>query len=163
MQLPPTGHGPPVACPASDYTARMMRWSFVLLLSASLACGSVGCVQRTVTVTSEPTGALVWLNDREVGRTPVTVPFTFYGTYDVRLERDGYEPLWTSQEAKAPWWETPPIDLFAEATDADVELAWHFELEPAQATDDESVDALLEHATQMRRAVEAGEDFDTDE
>lgn len=48
-----------------------------------------GCLERTITITSQPTGALVHLNDREVGRTPVVVPFTFYGTYTVRLEHDG--------------------------------------------------------------------------
>ncbi len=114
----------------------------------------LGCVQRTVTVTSEPAGALVWLNDREVGRTPVTVPFTFYGMYDVRLERDGYEPLWTSQKAEAPWWETPPVDLFAEATDGRVELEWHFELEPARATDDAAVDALVDEARALRSRLD---------
>ncbi len=43
-----------------------------------------GCVERTVTITSEPDNALVYLNDEEIGRTPVTVSFTFYGVYDVR-------------------------------------------------------------------------------
>ena len=43
------------------------------------------------------------------------VPFAWYGTYDVRLEKDGYEPLWTTGEADAPWWEYPGPDLVAEA------------------------------------------------
>lgn len=50
-----------------------------------------GCIERTITVTSKPAGALVYLNDEEIGRTPVTVPFTFYGVYDVRLE---HESVW---------------------------------------------------------------------
>ena len=54
----------------------------------------------TITIDSEPPGALCWLNDNEIGRTPVTVPFTWYGTYRVRLEKPGYEPL----EAEAPVW-----------------------------------------------------------
>jgi hypothetical protein len=52
-----------------------------------------GCVERTITINSEPQGALVYLNDEEVGRTPVSVPFLYYGTYDVRLE---HEPEWMS-------------------------------------------------------------------
>lgn len=58
------------------------------LIAALIALGTLGCVQRTITITSNPTGALVHLNDEEVGRTPLTVPFTFYGTYDVRVAYD---------------------------------------------------------------------------
>lgn len=111
----------------------------------------VGCVQRTITVTSEPSGALVHLNDEEVGRTPVTVPFTWYGTYDVRLERQGYAPLWTQAEAAAPWWEYPGPDLFAEAVPgAKSRIAWHFELEKQTPADEVDTDALIERADELR-------------
>ena len=97
-----------------------------------------GCVQRTITVTSEPAGALVWLNDEEVGRTPVAVPFTWYGTYDVRLEKEGFAPLWTTGEAAMPWWELPGPDLVAEMLPgAESNVAWHYEMRP---TDPEAVD-----------------------
>ena len=52
----------------------------------SLLCG---CQQRTIRVTSEPSGAVAYLNDVEVGRTPVEVDFTWFGTYEVRLEKEG--------------------------------------------------------------------------
>ena len=67
-----------------------------LVLAALTACA--GCVERLITVTSQPSGSLVYLNDEEVGRTPVTVPFTFYGVYDVRVE---HEPVWVSVEEAA--------------------------------------------------------------
>ncbi len=112
---------------------------------------SVGCIQRTISITSEPTGALVYLNDDEVGRTPVTVPFTFYGVYDVRMEAEGYHPLWTQQRAKAPWWETPGIDLFAEAVPKNkAELKWHFTMDEQPPADEVDADKLLGHARQMR-------------
>ena len=115
---------------------------------------SVGCVQRTISITSEPTGALVYLNDREVGHTPVTVPFTFYGIYDVRMEADGYKPLWTQQKAKAPWWETPGIDLFAEAVpNGKAELHWHFAMETQPSAEETDVDMLIDHARQLRAAT----------
>ena len=89
-----------------------------------------GCVQRTIVVTSEPSGALVWLNDQEVGRTPVEVPFTFYGTYDVRLEKAGHSALWTTGKADPPWWEYPGPDLVAELMPWGPEsrVAWHYRL-----------------------------------
>ena len=64
------------------------------LLTCILALGLMSaCVRRTIEITSEPEGALVWLNDREVGRTPCSIEFTHYGRYDVRLRRDGFEPI----------------------------------------------------------------------
>jgi len=101
-----------------------------LVALSALLIATIGCVQRTISITSDPNGALVYLNDKEVGRTPIEVPFKFYGTYDVRLEKDGYTPLWTHQEAKAPLWEAPGPDLIGEAIPGNkVELQWHFTME----------------------------------
>jgi hypothetical protein len=114
-----------------------------------LGCGT----QRVIEITSEPSGALVHLNDREVGRTPVEVPFEFYGVYDVRLSMDGREPVWTEATASAPWWEYPPIDLMGELFGGRSEVRWHFELPAERPTDDAAIDALTDRAGQMRSAV----------
>lgn len=71
-------------------------------------------MRRQLTVTSEPAGALVYLNDREIGRTPLTTDFLWYGTYDVQLRKEGYETLSTRTRVVAPWWGWAPVDLFAE-------------------------------------------------
>lgn len=118
------------------------------VVAVALMLAAAGCAQRTITITSEPSGALVHLNDQEVGRTPVTVPFTFYGEYDVRLEREGFDPLWTSVRAKAPFWEHPGPDLVAEAVGAENHVQWHFDLVPEP--DEVDPDVLLDHARQMR-------------
>lgn len=121
-----------------------------LLLAAALvtSVANVGCVRRLIAITSEPAGATVWLNDREIGRTPCDAEFTYYGTYDVRLQLDGYEPLSTTGEAKAPIWDNLGPDLVAEALPAKLESlnAWHYTLVPT------SMDhaALLERARQLR-------------
>ena len=119
---------------------------------AGLCCLlSAGCVERLISITSEPSGALIHLNDEEVGRTPLTVPFTFYGTYDVRLEADGYKPLWTQRKAATPWWETLGIDLIAEALpDGKSHLKWHFEMELEPVLDEAG---MLDRARQMRVLV----------
>lgn len=110
-----------------------------------------GCVTRTLTITSEPSGARVFVNDREVGCTPVTTGFTFYGTYDVRLEKDGCRPLWTKALAPQPWWEYPVIDLLVEATGPkSVDIPWHFKLEPQPPAADRDGAALMERAQKMR-------------
>lgn len=129
------------------------RLPLAAALLAAVGCGT----QRTIRITSDPSGALVHLNDVEVGRTPVTVPFTFYGTYDVRLEAPGYQPLWTKHKAQAPLWEYPGPDLLGEAVGADSRLAWHFEMTPAVPAAEYDAAKLLDHARQMRARVKAGE------
>jgi len=127
------------------------------LLPALILLPAVGCVQRTISVTSQPSGALVYLNDEEVGRTPVKVPFRYYGAYDVRLEAEGYQPLWTSAQAKAPWWEYPGPDLVAEAVPkGKSNIAWHFEMAPAQPAQAVDPAVLRSHATQMRAMSRQG-------
>lgn len=114
---------------------------------------ATGCVQRTVSITTDPPGALVWLNDREIGRTPLEVGFDYYGTYDVRLEREGYEPVMTSGRANAPWWDTVGLDLVSELIPADLHsrVAWHYVLEPL----DDDPDALVERARNLRARLAA--------
>lgn len=129
-----------------------------LLIVAMAGLLLAGCVERRISITSEPAGALVHLNDQEVGRTPLTVPFTWYGTYDVRLEADGYQPLWTEAKAKQPLWDLPGPDLIAEAIpDAKSEIKWHFVMEPKGEIDS---DAVRARAIRMRNAVTGGEEMD---
>lgn len=94
-----------------------------------------GCVERRISITSEPAGALVWVNDVEVGRTPVETVYKHYGEYDVRLELDGHDTLQTFSKAKTPWWEFPGPDLIAEAIpNAKHTVRWHFVLTPTMST-----------------------------
>ncbi len=122
---------------------------------AGLAAASVaaGCVRRTILITSEPPGALVWLNDREIGRTPVVVDFEYYGTYDVRLQRPGYEPLMTSGTASAPWWEIFGVDLLSELAPFPLRswVQWQYELEPRN----DDPEALIERAQELRARIPA--------
>lgn len=134
----------------NDYNAVMPRVS-ALILIVCLCVLSLGCVERRLLITSEPAGALVYLNDQEVGRTPLEVPFTWYGTYDVRLEREGYKTLNTQQTAEQPWWEKPGPDLVAEAMrDKRVEIAWHLELQEAELASEVDPDQVLDFAKQLR-------------
>ena len=67
-----------------------------------------------MTITSEPTGALVYVSDVEVGRTPVKMPFTWYGDYDIILRADGCQTLKTHANITMPIYEIPPFDLLSE-------------------------------------------------
>ncbi|UCE62158.1 MAG: PEGA domain-containing protein [Phycisphaerales bacterium] len=101
-----------------------------------------GCVRRTVTITTEPPGALVFLNDQEIGRSEVTTDFVWYGDYDVVLRKEGYETLKTHWDIQPPWYQLVPLDFFAE-------VLWpgrihdsrskHFVLTPAELPDSEEL------------------------
>ena len=127
------------------------------LLTCILALGLMSaCVRRTIEITSEPEGALVWLNDREVGRTPCSIEFTYYGRYDVRLRRDGFEPISGFGDADEPVWDFVGADLIAEIIPAKLtsRVKWHFTMIPTDS--DEA--AVLERAKNLRtRLFEAPE------
>jgi len=122
------------------------------VVTALAAATLGGCVERTLRVTSDPPGALVWVNDREIGRTPAQVDFTYYGTYDVRLALDGYEPLHEGAEANPPLWDAPGLDFFAEAGpwNARSVVEWHFVLEP----ETDGRDGLVERARDLRGTLD---------
>ena len=83
-----------------------------------------------------------------MGRTPLDVDFTHYGTYDVRLVQDGYEPLLTVGKAKAPWWDNVGPDLVAEVIPAEVtaKVEWHYDLQPLN----DDTEGLVDRARELR-------------
>lgn len=103
-----------------------------MLVCLLMPLGLAGCLERKLSITSEPPGALVYANDIELGRTPLEADFTYYGKYDVRVELEGHEPLRTMASADAPLYEIPPFDLVAMALPFTFEktVRWHFDLKP---------------------------------
>jgi len=134
---------------------------------AACALLAAGCrsrpLQRTLIVTSEPPGARVWVNDVEIGRTPAEAAFRFYGTYDVRLEREGYEPVHEGRKARAPLQEQVGIDILALLSPFrfEDEVRWHFELEPSleRRLDPRQLEAeLIGRARAMRAELRADDE-----
>ncbi len=76
--------------------------------------GLPGCVQRRLIIRSNPPGALVYVDDYQIGTTPIATNFTYYGTRKIRLVKDGYETLTVMQTIPPPWYEIPPLDFFTE-------------------------------------------------
>jgi hypothetical protein len=83
----------------------------VILIGMVSGCGTV---ERRIVVTSDPPGALVFANDEEIGRTPFTRDFTWYGVYDVEVRKEGYDTKFAKTKVIAPLWQWPPFDLLAE-------------------------------------------------
>ncbi|MHC5538695.1 PEGA domain-containing protein [Singulisphaera rosea] len=76
--------------------------------------GLSGCVERRYTIRSNPPGALAIVNGEEVGPTPVSKSFTFYGDREVTLMLDGHETQTIIQPIKAPWWDNYLTEFFTE-------------------------------------------------
>ena len=123
-----------------------------LILICLLLVTATGCVRRTIRITTEPPGALVWLNHREIGRTPVEADFTHYGTYDLMIKKDGYEPLIGAMPTGTRIRGTPGVDLVLEVLPVHMHdlVEWHLEMVPR----DEDHAALLQRASALRAEVE---------
>lgn len=133
----------------------MMRGAGLAIAVVCAAAVVGGCAQRRIVITSEPPGALVWLNDVEIGRTPVEASFLYYGTYDVQVRLEGYEAINTGRTAWAPWYEYPPFDLVAEMSPVPVRttIRWHFDLTPI-GTEATNEGALMDRAREMRERLD---------
>lgn len=128
-------------------------WS--VLLAIACACGT-GCVQRRMTIRSNPPGALVYVDDFEIGVTPVSTNFTYYGQRKIRLVKDGYETLTVIQPVVPPWYEIPPIDFISENfTPGQIrdQHVFDYQLRPQAVVPTEQ---LLGRAEQLRRGVQTG-------
>jgi hypothetical protein len=92
----------------------MKRFLGSLGLILVFLTGTNGCIERILTIQTNPPGALIELNAQEMGRTPVSRDFTWYGTYDVTIRLENYRTLKTAAKVYAPIYEWIPLDLITE-------------------------------------------------
>jgi hypothetical protein len=126
----------------------------IIVLSMLLFTILAGCVERKLTINTKPEGALVVLNDEEIGESPVTVNFNWYGDYCVRISKEGYETLNTHRDLKGPWYDHFPFDFFAEIVNPNRivdSYEWTFELSPRQQI---SQDELIQNANELKKQLQ---------
>jgi hypothetical protein len=130
------------------------RSSFALLvISLSFFLLVAGCVERKLTINTDPQGALIILNDEEIGTSPVTVSFEWYGDYWVRIRKDGYESLNTHRKLKGPWYDIFPFDFFAQIINPDRivdSYEWSFPLKPKKQISQEE---LIQAAERLKKQL----------
>jgi hypothetical protein len=80
-----------------------------LAIGALAACG---CVRRELVIASTPPGATVQL-DGEIleQQTPARLPFWWYGTHEIVVEKEGYCREVQIAHVRPPWYEQFPIDV----------------------------------------------------
>lgn len=108
-----------------------------------------GCLERQLTIKTNPSAALVVLNDEEIGTSPVTVNFNWYGDYNVTISKDGCETLKTHKLLKAPWYDSFPFDFFAQILPSKKvdKYEWNFELQPRKEV---NKDQLIQDALKLK-------------
>ncbi len=134
----------------------MKKWSLssVVLfacLIASLLLSS--CVERRLTINTEPQGAIVVLNDEEIGTSPVTTSFEWYGDYAVRISKEGFQTLKTHRKLKAPWYDYCPFDFFANCVNPKRTVdsyEWSFTLAPLTEPNRED---LIQDAQKLKKQL----------
>ena len=127
-----------------------------LLLTAGTGCNGV---RRRLTIRTDPPGATVWVNDQEIGRTPISHNVTYSGTYKIRLAMEGKKTKTVMYAVKTPWYLWPGVDFISE------------NLVPGELRDQQiceermepdlvaAPEELFENAAQMRQEAHAQSDL----
>lgn len=127
-----------------------------VLLAALAPLLLAGCVERLIAVRSEPGGADVYVDGEKVGVTPVDVPYIWYGTREIVLEKRGFREIRERVALNPPWWQYPGLDLLTDVvlpftiTDR-TELSFHLERAPLSR---EEVEDVLRRAAETRALSE---------
>ena len=126
------------------------------IIATSIVILTSGCVRRRLTVRTNPPGAVVSVDNQVIGTTPAASPFVFYGTREIRVEKDGYRTETLQRRISPPWYQYPGIDFVAETL-------WPWELRDERIIDVELVPQVLEptadvlmRADQLRGQSRAG-------
>ena len=133
-----------------EYHSAVRRLAPLLLLPLL-----TGCVDRLISLKSDPPQAEVFLDGEPVGATPMEIPYVWYGTREIVLVKRGYESARQEVVLNAPWWQVFPFDFITDVL-LPVTLTDRTEVEiklvPA-LTDRKDMDSILERARKAREKV----------
>ncbi|MEM1227214.1 MAG: PEGA domain-containing protein [Planctomycetota bacterium] len=124
---------------------------FRRLVGLALVMGCVsGCVRRRMTVRTNPPGATISVDNQLIGSSPAATSFTYYGTREVRIEKDGFRTETIRRKIRPPWYQWPGLDFISETL-------WPGELRDERIIDIELVpqtetttDEILQRADGLR-------------
>ncbi len=132
---------------------RLASWQLVLWLGGLglIWMCSAGCVQRRLTIRTDPPGAMAYVDGYPIGTTPISTDFIYYGAREIRLVKDGYETLVVKQRIWPPWYEIPPLDFVSENLvpgELRDQRTLDFRLQPQRIVPSEQ---LVDRAERLRR------------
>lgn len=120
---------------------RKTRGLKLCLTLGMFACISTGCVRRRMTVRTNPSGAMVYIDKQPIGRSPISASTTYYATREIEAVRDGYRTEKIFRTFSPPWYQIPPLDFITET------------LWPWEIRDDRVVDITLVPEQTLPREV----------
>lgn len=134
--------------------SRITRLASVCM--AVLITMQIGCIRKRMTVRTNPPGAMVYVDRQPIGLSPVSTNYTYYGTRNFEIVRDGYRTERFLRRFNPPWYAIPPLDFVSESL-------WPFErrderIIDVQLTPDPVVtnDALIDSGEQLRLQASQG-------
>lgn len=126
---------------------------------------SVGCVTRTIIVETNPSHANVYIDDEFAGESPIEIPFTYYGTRKITIEKrdaDGkltHERITVLEKIKTPVYEVFPLDFVSDVilplNIKDNHILNYDLVELAPLSRKEQQKSMLEHAEELRQKVQS--------
>lgn len=96
----------------SHWLTSGVRLGTVVGLCALFAAS--GCVRRRLAVRTNPPGAVVSVDNQVIGTSPAASSFTYYGTREIRIEKDGYRTETIRRRISPPWYQLPGLDFITE-------------------------------------------------
>ena len=149
--------------PTADGPARRRGREVALVVLALWLAGAVGCtgVQRRLTIRTNPPGARVYVDGYDIGTTPASTDFLYYGTREIRIVKDGYETLTVKQPIPTPWFQIPPLDVITDnllPREIRDERSVTFNLSPQMIVPTE---ALMDRAEALRQDAQQQASFDS--
>ena len=126
------------------------------VIMESLVLDAEAVVRRRVTIRSNPPGAVVYIDDQEIGVTPVSTSFTFYGTRKIQLIKDQFEIVTVKRTFNPPWYQLPIIDFIYEnlvVQEVRDERVLDFKLVPLKNHKNSD---LIQRGLQLRKRAQQG-------
>lgn len=136
---------------------------FLIFTTGLIFFLSVGCVTRTLTINTNPSHAKVYIDNEFAGESPVVMPFVYYGTRKIMIERRDADGRLTHkrqiayEKIKAPAYEVFPLDFFSEVLwpfNIKDDHTLNYELEELKPqTRKELQKSMLEKADELRQKI----------
>jgi hypothetical protein len=109
-----------------------------------------------MTIRTSPPGAQVFVDDQEIGTTPCSASYVYYGTRKITIMKDGFRTETIYQRFNPPWYEWPGLDFVSENL-------WPWEIRDERVADlalvpEEIVpqQKLVERAQALRDGAQSG-------
>ncbi|MBB3206378.1 hypothetical protein FHS27_002187 [Rhodopirellula rubra] len=121
--------------------------AFGITICLTMVFLSTGCVRRRMTVRTSPPGATVSVDNQLIGTSPAATSFVYYGTREIRIEKDGFRTETIRRKVKPPWYQWPVAEFVSETL-------WPGEIRDERIIDVELVPQVIESSEDVLNRAE---------